>query len=91
MPVGSSIVLRAVSGAPDGFAAKINFYTDWNGTSGTLISGATEPSYTLEPLDKGKTIKVRITGSKADYADLAKTEDPVAGRHRDGPATRSPD
>jgi hypothetical protein len=47
VPVGSSIVLRAVSGAADGFASKINFYTDWNGTSGTLIGTGANNSFVI--------------------------------------------
>ena len=40
--------------------------------SGVAISGATAKTYTLATLDKGKLIKVRVTGVRTGYLTLAK-------------------
>ncbi|WP_307099909.1 hypothetical protein [Arthrobacter globiformis] len=40
--------------------------------SGAAIAGATVAKYTLGAADLGKSIKVRVTGSKAGYTTLAK-------------------
>ncbi|HEY1791359.1 MAG TPA: Ig-like domain-containing protein [Opitutaceae bacterium] len=47
VPVGSSVILQAVSTPADGFISRIDFYTDWNGTSGTLIGSTTNSPYSL--------------------------------------------
>ena len=41
--------------------------------SGKVISGATKSSYKLVAADKGKTLTVKVTGTKAGYATKAKT------------------
>ena len=41
--------------------------------SGTLISGATTGTYKLVTADKGKTITVKVTGTKTGYTTTAKT------------------
>jgi hypothetical protein len=47
IPVGSSIVIEATSQPGDGFVSRIDFYTDWNGTSGTLISSSKSYPYSV--------------------------------------------
>jgi hypothetical protein len=38
--------------------------------NGLLLDGLTDPSITLDSSDPGKKISVRVTGHKADYADV---------------------
>lgn len=40
--------------------------------SGSAITGATASKYTLGAADRGKSMRVRVTGSKAGYTTLAK-------------------
>lgn len=46
--------------------------------AGAPISGATGPAYMLAAADAGKSISVRVTGSKTGYAALIKTSTAVA-------------
>lgn len=48
VPVGSVTVLQATATSADGFISKILFYTDWNGTTGTLIGTATNYPYSVQ-------------------------------------------
>jgi len=48
VPVGSSIYLQATSCSSDGFISKVVFYTDWNGSTGTLIGSATNYPYSVQ-------------------------------------------
>lgn len=41
--------------------------------SGKLITGATASTYQLQAADRGKTIKVKVTGSKTSYTTVSKT------------------
>jgi hypothetical protein len=43
VPVGSSLVIQATSTPADGFVSRIDFYTEWNGATGTKIGSA--PAY----------------------------------------------
>jgi hypothetical protein len=36
------------------------------------IAGATKKTYTLTKADKGKTVKVKVTGKKTGYAAVSK-------------------
>jgi hypothetical protein len=45
--VGSTVVIQATSTSKDGFISKVVFYTDWNGTTGTLIGSATNYPYSV--------------------------------------------
>ncbi|WP_297104019.1 RCC1 domain-containing protein [Tessaracoccus sp.] len=45
---------------------------------GKSIKGATKPSYVLTASDKGKTISVKVIGSKKGYKSVAKTSKPTA-------------
>lgn len=47
VPVGSTVVLQATSTAARGFVKSIAFYTDWNGSTGTLIGTATNYPYSV--------------------------------------------
>jgi uncharacterized protein YdbL (DUF1318 family) len=41
--------------------------------SGVAISGATASTFALTTLDRGKTMTVRVTGTKTGYTSVAKT------------------
>jgi len=45
--VGSTVVIQATSTSKDGFISKVVFYTDWNGTTGTLIGSANNYPYSV--------------------------------------------
>jgi len=47
--VGSSVVIQATSTSADGFISRVDFYTDWNGTTktGTLIGSAKNYPYSV--------------------------------------------
>jgi hypothetical protein len=45
VPVGSQVVIQATSTSKDGFISRVDFYTDWNGTTGTKIGTATNYPY----------------------------------------------
>jgi hypothetical protein len=47
VPVGSSTVIQATSTPGDGFVQRIDFYTDWNGTSGTFIGSSFDYPYSV--------------------------------------------
>ncbi|HZZ20740.1 MAG TPA: hypothetical protein VFE25_15300, partial [Opitutaceae bacterium] len=47
VPVGSAVIVQATSTADDGFVKQISFYTDWNGTSGTLIGTSTNYPFSV--------------------------------------------
>jgi len=66
--VGSRLTAAAGSWGP----APVTLAYQWL-RSGAAIPGATASSYVLGPADLGKTITVRVTGSKAGYSTLAKT------------------
>ncbi|MDQ1569799.1 MAG: hypothetical protein QOF79_473 [Actinomycetota bacterium] len=45
---------------------------------GSAVSGATTSTYTLSSATRGKTVSVRVTGSKTDYTTLSRTSVPTA-------------
>jgi hypothetical protein len=50
VPVGSSIVIQAVSQPADGFVSRVDFYTNWNyvsDTPGTLIGSSSSYPYSI--------------------------------------------
>jgi hypothetical protein len=47
VPVGSTVVVQATSTSKDGFISRVDFYTDWTGSSGTLIGSATNYPYSV--------------------------------------------
>jgi hypothetical protein len=56
--------------------------------NGAAISGATGTSYTLKSADAGRTISVRVTGSKAGYATVTKASAGVRVQAAPKPATK---
>lgn len=66
--VGSTLTARAGTWAP----APVTLTHQWL-RNGAVISGATATTYKLTSADKGKRITVRVTGTKAGFASLAKT------------------
>ena len=65
-------VLTANPGVWGPAAAGVTFGYQWYRGS-TAIAGATESTYTVRPTDVGATIKVKVTGTAADYANVSKT------------------
>jgi hypothetical protein len=47
-------------------------------SGGTKISGATKSTYTLKSAQKGKWVKVKVTGKKTGYVTVTKTSDATA-------------
>jgi hypothetical protein len=73
---GTVAVGRTLTAVPGTWTAGTAFDYQWmrisSTGSSTSILGATDPTYTLQAADKGKTIKVRVTGVQSGYANLAK-------------------
>ncbi|POH61182.1 carboxypeptidase regulatory-like domain-containing protein [Arthrobacter glacialis] len=66
--VGSTLTAVPGTWGPAPVTLKYQWYS-----SGTAIAGATASSYTLVTLDKGKSLTVKVTGSKTGYTTAAKT------------------
>ncbi|MCU1404489.1 MAG: hypothetical protein JWQ43_792, partial [Glaciihabitans sp.] len=66
--VGSTLAVTAGSWKP----ATVTLKYAWL-RNGTAISGATSSKYKLVAADKGKTVTVKVTGSKSGYTSVAKT------------------
>ena len=66
--VGTTLTANPGTWAPSGVA----FAYQWLAND-VAIAGATAATYVVKSADVGKTIKVRVTGSKAGYTSLAKT------------------
>ena len=66
--------LTAVPGTWDDGVA---FSYQWT-VDGTDVGGATSPTYTPVLGDLGKVVTVKVTGSKAGYANVTKESDPTA-------------
>ncbi|MCJ1705922.1 hypothetical protein [Rathayibacter sp. VKM Ac-2926] len=66
--VGSTLTAVAGTWGPAPVSLSYQWYR-----SGTLISGATTGTYKLVTADKGKTITVKVTGTKTGYTTTAKT------------------
>ncbi|MEO8094227.1 MAG: hypothetical protein ABI632_04745, partial [Pseudolysinimonas sp.] len=65
--------LTAVSGAWTSGTTLAYQWVRVSGSSSTDIGGATGTTYVLTAGDRGKTIKLKITGSNAGFANLTKT------------------
>ncbi len=72
--VSSGQTIKAVSGTwgPSPVTLKYQWYRN-----GSAISGATGSSYKLTSADKGKSITVKVTGSKSGYRTAAVTSSSV--------------
>ena len=66
--VGSTLTANAGTWVP----APVTLAYQWS-RAGTAVSGATRSTYALTAADLGKTMTVKVTGSKATYATTAKT------------------
>ena len=60
VPVGSSTVIQATSTPADGFVQRIDFYTDWNGVSGTFIGSSFDYPYSVIYTPAGNAGTVHI-------------------------------
>ena len=65
-------LLTANPGAWGPTAAGISFGFQWYKGS-TAIPSATDPTYTVRPTDVGATLKVKVTGTAPDYANVSST------------------
>ncbi len=68
---GTRKVGYTLTAAPGIWTAGTTVKYQWY-RSGVAITGATASKYALGAADRGKTMKVRITGSKSGFATLAK-------------------
>ncbi|CAN7250349.1 carboxypeptidase regulatory-like domain-containing protein [Knoellia sp. LjRoot47] len=66
--VGSTLTAASGTWGP----APVTLAYQWF-RSGVAITGATASTYKLTTTDKGKTLTVRVTGSKTGYTSVAKT------------------
>jgi hypothetical protein len=66
--VGKKLTAKAGTWKPSGVKLKYQWYR-----GSKKISGATKKTYTLTSADKGKKIKVKVTGSKKGYASKTKS------------------
>jgi hypothetical protein len=68
LKVGQKLTVSTGTWSPKADALKIQWYA-----SGKAISGATSKTFKLTSKQKGKTITVKVTGSKAGYTTVTKT------------------
>lgn len=66
--VGSRLTAHAGTWGPGAVSLAHQWYR-----SGVLISGATAATYTLAGADAGKTMSLKVTGSRLGYASASKT------------------
>jgi hypothetical protein len=72
---GTARVGNILTAVPGAWTSGTTLDVQWVRVSGatvTDIPGATAATYVVGIADKGKTIKVRVTGSRSDYANLVK-------------------
>ncbi|WP_353951886.1 carboxypeptidase regulatory-like domain-containing protein [Knoellia sp. S7-12] len=70
---GTKIVGSTLTAVPGTWGpAPVTLAFQWF-RSGVAITGATASTYALTTTDKGKTLTVRVTGSKTGYTSVAKT------------------
>lgn len=71
--VGKKLTAKPLTWGPGTVSKKHQWYR-----GSTKIAGATKSTYMLTRYDKGKTIKVKVTGSKSGYITASKTSKPTA-------------
>ena len=71
--VGSRLTVAPGSWTPTG----VTFAYQWL-RSGTVIAGATGPTYTLALADRGRTVSARVTGTKSGHESSSATSSPTA-------------
>ncbi len=69
---GSAVVGKKLTAVPGKWTSGTSLKYQWL-RSGVAVSGATGASLTLGSADRGKTISLRVTGSKSGYKSVAKT------------------
>jgi len=69
---GTAAVGRTLTARPGTWAPSATFSYQWY-RSGTAISGATKSTYVLVAADLGKTVTVKVTGSRSGYATVTKS------------------
>ncbi|WP_052226303.1 hypothetical protein [Microbacterium mangrovi] len=69
---GSAIVGTTLTAKPGIWTTGTTFAYQWY-AAGTAIPGATAPTFRLTTLQDGKSITVKVTGSKTGYAIVART------------------
>jgi hypothetical protein len=82
IPLGSSVIVQATSTPADGFVSRIDFYTDWNGTSGTLIGSSTDYPYSIiytpaGPVGTAHVVKARGYDNTGTLIPASSTMDQV--------------
>lgn len=68
LTVGEILTAEAGAWAPEPVTLKYQWYV-----GGKAVSKATKSTYTLAAADAGKTVKVKVTGSKTGYSAVALT------------------
>ena len=68
-----AVVSIAYSGAFDNGVSLSYQWYQFNGTTATLIPGATASTYTIAAGDAGLSVKVQVTATKAGYTDYVVT------------------
>ena len=76
-PQGSAVSRTLTSTAPTWNQPDVQMTYQWL-RGGAAINGAVAPTYTLTTSDYGKTISLRVTGSKSGYADGSSVSDAVS-------------
>jgi hypothetical protein len=71
--VGSTLKVTVGTWKPSGVSFKYQWYA-----SGKAISGATKSTYKISSSQRGKTITVKVTGTKSGYTTVAKTSAPTS-------------
>jgi len=71
--IGTWIKLDPGTWSPSGVKFKYQWYR-----SGKAVKGGTSDFYKLTSADRGKTVAVKVTGSKSGYPNLSKTSKPTA-------------
>jgi hypothetical protein len=74
---GTAKVGKTLTAKPGTWTAGTKLTYQWY-SGGTKISGATKPAYTLKSAQKGKWVKVKVTGKKTGYATVTKTSSATA-------------
>jgi hypothetical protein len=74
---GTARVGRTLTVNTGTWSPKAGFTYRWY-RNGAAISGATKSTYKLTTADRGRTLTVRVTGSRAGYAPTKRTSAPTA-------------
>lgn len=76
-PTGTAVGAMLTSTDPTWNRSNVTMSYQWL-RNDAVIFGATGPSYTLTAIDAGKSISLRVTGTKPNYANGVTTSAPVA-------------